>query len=717
VEHLKTAIDYAKDARGIVTLTIDMPGQATNTMNEVFREAYRAVVERIEAERNDITGIILTSGKPTFFAGGDLKSLLSADDAAALFARAEATKVPMRRLEKLGKPVVAAINGTALGGGFELALACHARFAVNDAALQLGLPEASLGLIPGAGGIVRLVRLLGLEAAVPLIVDGTVFGPERALQLKLLTGLALDKEQLIEKARQWILENVTSEQPWDRKDFRIPGSTSNAAAPLAWLRTAPMLLMKKHRQRYPAAEAAMSAAIEGAAVDFDTASRIESRYLANVAVGGVAKNMIRTFFFQMNEIKSRKSRPDGIPAAKFGRVGILGAGLMGRGIAQVCAQRGIPVVLKDVSAEQAGKAKSQIESNLAKQVAKSGLSAERMQTALALITPSAEASDLAGSELLIEAVFEDRKLKAEVTRGSEPYLSTGGIFASNTSTLPITGLAQASARPENFVGLHFFSPVDRMPLVEVIKGARTSLDTLARAYDFVQQVGKIPIVVNDSRGFFTSRVFGTFTREGGAMLAEGVDPAEIENAAVWVGMPVGPLAVMDETSLSLAWSVRLQTIADLRAEGRSAPEHPHWAVIDKMVNVLKRPGRAGGGGFYDYPEGGKKRLWPGLKEHFPPSAKRIPPQDLGDRFLFIQAIEAVRCIEEKVVESPRDANIGAVLGIGYPRWTGGPLQYIDMIGARKFVQRASDLAGNYGDRFVPPALLMQVAESNGPFCA
>ncbi|MBR0854496.1 3-hydroxyacyl-CoA dehydrogenase NAD-binding domain-containing protein [Bradyrhizobium liaoningense] len=712
-----TAIAYDKDDQGIVTLTMDMPGQAANTMTEVFRDAYRVAVERIEQDRESLAGIILTSNKPTFFAGGDLKRLLAADDAVALFARAEFAKATMRRLEKLGKPVVAAINGAALGGGFELALACHARFAINDEGLQLGLPETSLGLIPGAGGIVRLVRMLGLEAAMPFILDGVVFGPQRALELKLLNGLARDKDELLANARSWILENPEAVQPWDRKGFRIPGSTLTAAAPLAWLRTAPMLLMKKHRQRYPALEAAMSAAVESAVVDFDTASRIESRYLAKVAVGGVAKNMIRTFFFQMNDVKAGKSRPEGVPGASFGRIGVLGAGLMGRGIAQVAAQRGIAVVLKDVTQERADQAKSKVADVLQKQVEKGRLSADRMSAALALVTPTGTTSDLAGSELIIEAVFEDRELKRSVTQEAERYLACGGILASNTSTLPISGLAQASATPANYIGLHFFSPVDRMPLVEIIRGARTSAETLARAYDFVRQIKKTPIVVNDSRGFFTSRVFGTFTREAGAMLAEGVDAGTIENAAIWAGMPVGPLAVTDETSLALAWSVRLQTTADLEAEGRPVPHHPHWAVVDRMVNVLKRPGRAGGGGFYEYPAGGKKRIWSDLRREFPPSSRQPPLQELSDRFLHIQAIEAVRCLEENVVESSRDANIGAVLGIGYPRWTGGPLQYIDMIGAKNFARRASELAAKCGDRFLPPRMLVQMADGDGQFCA
>ncbi|WP_235580855.1 3-hydroxyacyl-CoA dehydrogenase NAD-binding domain-containing protein [Pseudorhodoferax sp. Leaf265] len=711
-----SAITYHKDEQRIVTLTIDMPGQSANTMNGVFREAYAGVVERLEAERDAIAGVILTSAKKTFFAGGDLNNLLAArpEDAAALFERAEGMKALMRRLETLGRPVVAAINGTALGGGFELCLACHARFVVDDPQLQLGLPEARLGLLPGAGGVVRTVRMLGLQAAVPFLVDGTTFGPARALELKLLDGLAPDLPGVLAMARAWIAANPGSLQPWDRKGFRIPGSTERSPAPLAWLRTAPVLQMKKQRGLYPAPEAAMSAAIEGATVDFDTASRIESRYIVHLATHPVAKNLITTFFFQMNEIKAGKGRPEGVAPARFARIGILGAGLMGSGIAQVCGQRGLQAVLKDATLEQAQAGKARVEKALAKRVEKGALSAERMQRTLDAITPAGAAADLQGCDLIVEAVFEKRELKAAVTRESEPYLAAGGIFASNTSTLPITGLAEASKRPENFIGLHFFSPVDRMALVEIIKGAETSPETLARAYDFVQQLGKTPIVVNDSRGFFTSRVFGTFTKEGAALLAEGVPAAEIENGALSVGMPVGPLAVMDETSMALSWSVRQQTIADLQAAGEAVPQHSGWAVIEKMV-ALGRPGRAGGGGFYDYPEGGRKQLWQGLAAQFPAHSTPVPYADLRDRLLYVQALESVRCVQEGVIEAARDANIGSVVGIGFPRWTGGTLQYINSIGLRNFVRRAGELAQRYGQRFEPPRLLVDMAERQGTF--
>jgi len=636
-----SSIQYHKDEGGIVTLTIDMPGQSANTMSTAFREAYREAVDRLEAERGSVRGVILTSGKKTFFAGGDLNSLLAVrpGDEQAMFERAQTMKAAMRRLERFGFPVVAAINGTALGGGFELCLACHARFVLDDDRIALGLPEAGLGLLPGPGGLTRMVRMLGLEAATPLLVDGTTFHPARALELKLIDGLAADPDDLLRQARDWIATHSEPQQPWDRKGWRLPGASEQAPASLTFLRTAPVLLMKKTRGCYPAPQAILSAAVEGSVVDFDTASRIESRHIVALAVGPVPKNLISTFFFQMNEIKAGKGRPEGIAPATFRRIGVLGAGMMGAGIAYANAMRGIATVLKDVTPEQAAKGKAYSEKLLAKRIAKGTMTETRRDELLQAIVPTADAADLAGCELIIEAVFENRELKARVTAEAEPQLVGGGIFASNTSTLPISGLAKASARPENFIGLHFFSPVDRMPLVEVIKGRETSLETLAHALDYVKQIGKTPIVVNDARGFFTSRVFGTFTKEGAAMLGEGVPAAVIENAALGVGMPVGPLAVMDETSMALSLSVKKQTESDLAAEGKSFPHHPGWAVIERMANGLKRPGRAGGGRLLRLPQrrtqapvggvgSGVRRAWRG---HPLAGSARPNPVHPGDR--------------------------------------------------------------------------------------
>ncbi|ABF12370.1 3-hydroxyacyl-CoA dehydrogenase NAD-binding domain-containing protein [Cupriavidus metallidurans] len=712
-----SSIQYQKDQDGIVTLTVDMPGQSANTMNQAFRTDFSAVASQLESEQDGITGVILTSGKKTFFAGGDLNGLLAVtpEQKEELFKRATELKAAMRRIELLGKPVVAAINGSALGGGFELCLACHARFSLASPQIALGLPEVNLGLLPGGGGVVRLVRYLGLEAAMPLLLEGTSLSPAQALAKGLLTSIADDAAGLVKMARDWIKENPEAAQPWDKKGWGLPGSTEQSPASLTFLRTAPVALMKKTRGCYPAPLAILSAAVEGAVVNFDTASLIETRYFVGLATGPVAKNLISTFFFQMNDIKANKGRPADVPPATFKRVGILGAGMMGAGIAYASAMRGIEAVLKDVSLDHAGKGKLHSEKLLEKGVSKGKISPSKRDEVLQRITPTADASGLAGCDIIIEAVYEKRELKAEVTREAEPHLAENGLFASNTSTLPITGLAEASASPENFIGLHFFSPVDRMPLVEIIKGKKTSSRTLAHAIDFVKQIGKTPIVVNDSRGFFTSRVFGTFTKEGAAMLSEGVPAAVIENAALSVGMPVGPLAVMDETSMALSLSVKRQTETDLASEGKSMPQHPGWAVIERMADGLKRPGRAGGGGFYEYPKDGQKYLWPGLVSEFGKSAGDVPLDDLRDRILYIQALESIRILEEGVIDTTRDANIGSILGIGFPRWTGGVLQYVNMVGTRRFAERSAELAQRYGERFTPPALLLEKAERNERF--
>jgi 3-hydroxyacyl-CoA dehydrogenase/enoyl-CoA hydratase/3-hydroxybutyryl-CoA epimerase len=487
----------------------------------------------------------------------------------------------------------------------------------------------------------------------------------------------------------------------------MPGGGPGNPQVSQMLAIAPAMVIERTRGLYPAPKAIMAAMVEGAYVDVDTALRIESRYLARLAVGQVAKNLI-SLFFNRTAIKSGASRPKDVPKWKATKVGILGAGMMGGGIAYANAVRGIACVLKDVSLDAAEKGRSYTEKVLARRKK----SAEKE---LALIKATADYPDLKGCDLIIEAVFEKRDLKAQVTKDAEPLLAAGGFFASNTSTLPITGLAKASAHPEKFIGLHFFSPVDRMELVEIIKGEKTSPETLARAYDYVLQIGKTPIVVNDSRGFFTSRTFGTFVQEGCAMLAEGIPAAAIENAARQAGMPVGPLEVIDQTSLSLSMSVMEQTVADLKAEGKPLPpEHPGQQVIVKMVKELNRAGRAAGGGFYDYPKDGKKTLWPELARIFGKPGAKWDLQEMKDRILYRQAIETARCLDERVLESVHDGNIGSIFGIGFPAWTGGALQYINAVGVKKFVERADELAGKYGARFSPPKLLRDRAANNEP---
>ena len=696
-------IKFEKDSENIVTVTFDAPGAPVNTMTEAWEAAFTATVARLAREKASTKGVILASAKKTFFAGAELKDVLKygPNDGPKVFHGLESLKKQMRALETLGIPVVAALEGTALGGGWEIALTAHCRIVLDDASILLGLPEVTLGLLPGAGGVTKMVRLLGLQAAFPYLVEGKTLRPREAAGLGLVQGVAANREDLFRMAREWIQGHPSPKQPWDEDGYRMPGGGPGSPKVSQMLAIAPAMVIERTRGLYPAPKAIMAAMVEGAYVDFDTALRIESRYLAKLAVGGVAKNLI-TLFFNRTAIKTGASRPEDVPKWKASKVGILGAGMMGGGIAWANINRGVSCVLKDVTQEKAEAGKAYSAKLLERR--------KKDMNPLMLIKATADIKDLAGCDLIIEAVFEKRELKAQVTKEAEPMLAPGGIFASNTSTLPISGLAKASANPQKYVGLHFFSPVDRMELVEIIKGEKTSPETLAKAYDYVLQIGKTPIVVNDSRGFFTSRTFGTFVQEGCAMLAEGIPAAAIENAARQAGMPVGPLEVIDQTSMSLSMHVMEQTIADLKAEGKPLPpEHPGQAVIVKMVKELKRPGRAAGGGFYEYPTDGKKFLWPELGRIFGRDGVAWDLEEMKDRILYRQAIEAARCMEEGVLTTAHDANIGSIFGIGFPAWTGGALQFINYVGPAKFVARADALAKKYGKRFAPPRLLRDKA--------
>ncbi|ARB26516.1 enoyl-CoA hydratase/isomerase family protein [Pseudomonas tolaasii] len=711
------AIRYEKGQDQIVVLTLDMPGQSANTMNAVYREAMEATLTRLEAEKDSLAGVVITSAKKTFFAGGDLNELIKVDKAHAkdFYDGVGVLKAQLRRLETLGKPVVAAINGAALGGGWEICLACHYRVALDDKSVQLGLPEVTLGLLPGGGGVVRMVRMLGLEKALPYLLEGKKVRPQQALQAGLVNELALSRDELLAKSRAWILANPEGKQPWDTKGFQIPGGAPSNPKVAQMLAIAPSILRSKTQGCFPAPEKILCAAVEGAQVDFDTAQLIETRYFTELVTGQVAKNMIGTFWFQLNEINAGGSRPKGFAPYVTRKVGVLGAGMMGAGIAYVSASAGVEVVLKDIDSAAAEKGKAHSAALLDKKVSRGQLSAEQRESILARILPTASDADLAGCDLIIEAVYEDRELKARVTAAAQSVVGDDAVIASNTSTLPISGLATAVPDQGKFIGLHFFSPVDKMPLVEIIKGANTSDETLARGFDFVLQIKKTPIVVNDSRGFFTSRVFGTFTNEGIAMLGEGVAAPMIETEARKAGMPVGPLAVSDEVSLSLMSHIRQQTAKDLLAEGKAVPPHPATVVIDLLVDEYKRAGKAAGGGFYDYPAGGQKHLWPELKSRFEQPGKQISPQDVRDRLLFIQAIETVRCVEEGVLTSTADANVGSIFGIGFAAWSGGALQFINQYGLNDFVARARYLAEQYGERFTPPELLLEKAAQGEVF--
>jgi 3-hydroxyacyl-CoA dehydrogenase / enoyl-CoA hydratase / 3-hydroxybutyryl-CoA epimerase len=709
------AINYNKDEQGIVTLTLDLPGRSANILNKAFGESFKATIARLQQEKDSIKGIIIESAKETFFAGADIDEMFKETSAEFFFNRAQEFKAGLRYLETQGKPVVAAINGTALGAGFEIALACHRRIVIDNPKIQLGLPEVTLGLLPGAGGVTKVVRLLGLQPALAYLGEGKKVAPTQALADGLIHELAADKAQLMEKARAWIAANPSAIQPWDDRSYKMPGGAPNTPKVASVLPVAPAMLAKKTHNNYPAPLAIMSAAVEGALVDFDTATRIESRYFAHLASGKVAKNMIKVFWTQLNALNAGGSRPKVTTKGEFKKVGVIGAGMMGSAIGYCCAISGMETVLKDVSQEAANKGKGYSENLVKKRVSKGKMTKEKADEVLNRIKATDNYDDLKACDLIIEAVFENRELKADVTKKSEAQIAETAIYASNTSTLPITGLAVASSRPKNFIGLHFFSPADKMPLVEIIVGKETSDETLAHAFDFVKAIKKTPIVVNDSRGFYTSRVFATYVTEGIAMLGEGNNARAIEAAGIQAGMPVGPLALTDEVSLGLLTHIRKQTIEDFKAEGKEIPNHPAYAVTDRMVTEFKRLGKAAGGGFYEYPKDGKKHLWSGLKDAFSKPGEGLSQTDMIDRLMFIQAIETVRCLEEGVLRNIPDANIGSIFGWGFAPFKGGTLQFINDYGLKQFVARAKQLHTQYGDRFTVPASLEKMAAEGKEF--
>jgi 3-hydroxyacyl-CoA dehydrogenase/enoyl-CoA hydratase/3-hydroxybutyryl-CoA epimerase len=715
--------DLAND--GIVTLTLDDPGASVNTMNEAYVASMATVLDRLETELDRIAGVIVTSAKTTFFAGADLKAMMRATpgDAQMIFDQVELVKSQFRRLELLGRPVVAAINGTALGGGLEIALACHRRIAVDDNRLQLGFPEVTLGLLPGAGGVTRTVRMFGLQDALTnVLLQGTRMKPAQAKTFGLVDDLVSSADDLIIATRSWILEHQddreAASQPWDRPGYRLPGGTPATPKLAAILPSFPANLRKQLKGTpYPAPRAILAAAIEGSQVDFETASRIESRYLVSLVTGQITKNMIQAFFFDLQHINSGGSRPAGLPAYAAKKVAVLGAGMMGAGIAYECARSGIEVVLKDVSLGAADKGKAHSAALLDKQLAKGRISSAKRDDVLDRITTTTDPADVAGCDLVIEAVFESAELKRRVFAEIEELVEPNALLTSNTSTLPITDLAGGVRRQSDFIGLHFFSPVDRMPLVEIIRGKHTSDTALAKAVDVVRQIKKTPIVVNDSRGFFTSRVFGTLVLEAAAMVGEGVNPVTVERAATQQGFPAPPLAMIDEVTLTLPQRIRAEAKAAAETEGNVFAEHPGTTTIDRMVDEFGRRGKSSGAGFYDYPADAPKFLWPGLWEHFVDGRSEPDFRDLQERLTFAMSLETVKCLAEGVLTSVPDANIGSIMGIGFPPLYGGALQYINGYagGLPGFVARARELAERYGDRFEPPPLLVEKAAAGARF--
>ncbi|MGY1827559.1 3-hydroxyacyl-CoA dehydrogenase NAD-binding domain-containing protein [Blastococcus sp. SYSU DS0541] len=710
-----STIRWESGADGVVTLTLDDPASSANTMNDAYVRSMGETIDRLERERDSVRGVVLTSAKKTFFAGGNLGSLIQAtpETRDQVLAQVTLVKSQLRRLETLGVPVAAAINGAALGGGLEIALACHHRVVLDDPKVTLGFPEVTLGLLPGGGGIVRSVRLLGLTTALlELLLQGRQVRPDKAVALGLVHESAADRDELLAKARAWVLANPDAAQPWDTKGYKVPGGTPSSPSLASTLPAFPANLAKQLKGApYPAPYAILSAAVESLQVDVDTAFTVEGRYFVDLVVGQISTNMIQALWFDLNRINGGGSRPAVQERFTVAKVGVLGAGMMGAGIAHAFAKVGVDVVLKDVSAEAAEKGRDHVAGLVGTQVSRGRMSREKADAFLARITPTGDAADLAGCDVVVEAVFEDTALKHRVLAEAEAHAASGALLASNTSTLPITGLATGVQRQSDVVGMHFFSPVDKMPLVELIVGEQTSDVALARAYDAVRQIGKTPIVVSDSRGFFTSRVFGTLVMEGAALLAEGVAPMSVERAALQAGFPAGPLTLLDEVTLTLPLKIR-----DEAARAGATDDHPGVAVLRTLVEH-GRTGKSSGQGFFDWqPE---KRVWPGLAELFPardpqdPAA--VPFTDAQERLLFAMAVETARCLEEQVLRTVEDANIGSIMGIGFPPLYGGVLQYVDQYagGVAGFVARADALADRYGERFRPTAILLERAVPAG----
>ncbi|CAN7707929.1 3-hydroxyacyl-CoA dehydrogenase NAD-binding domain-containing protein [Aminobacter sp. LjRoot7] len=718
MENLKIDID----ADGIALITIDMPKRSMNVLNEGSIADYAEAVEKVIADET-IKGAVVTSGKPSFIAGADLDWILSLAEAdlpgeqRAINVYETVMKLQriMRRTENGGKPFVAAVNGLALGGGLELCLACTRRIVADDPRIQLGLPEAKVGLLPGGGGTQRFARIMGPLKALPLLLEGRALSPAEALKLGIVDEI-VPAADLVSRAKAWILSSKPEDwvKPWDQKGYKAPGDDPRTMEGSLAFSAANAMNRKKTFGNYPNLDAIQKAVYDGINVPLDTALRIESRYFATLMVSDVARNMVRTQFVNLQKANKLEGRPAEVAARKVTKLGVLGAGMMGAAIAHVAAKSGIPVIVIDRDQPSADKVLDHIRAASASDLAKGRTSQAAIDKLLALLTPTTDYSALSGAELVVEAVFEDSAIKADVTGKAEAVLGADAVFASNTSSIPISSLAEASSRPEQFVGIHFFSPVERMPLVEIIMGGKTGQAALALAMDFCRQIRKTPIVVNDGRFFYTSRVFATYTTEGCLMVQEGISPVLIENAGKMAGMPVAPLALCDEISLDLIYHINKQDAKDV---GRGFPGSPAEALIERMIEKERRPGKKAGKGFYDYPADGHKRLWQGLADVATLRADQPEASALIERLLVIQALEAARCLEEGIVATPADADVGAYLGWGFAPWTGGPISYIDTIGAAKFVETCRTLEASCGPRFRPSESLVRMAESGERFYA
>ncbi len=715
---MTNTIKYELDSDGVALLTIDVPGKSMNVITREFMEDLEKLVPQIAAD-DKVKGAVITSGKQgSFVAGADLTMLLEMSEMVKtapreeLFQAAYRMNKALRAMETCGKPFAAAVNGLALGGGLEIALACHYRVIADNPKITLGLPEVMVGLLPGGGGTQRLPRLMGIQMALPYLLQGKNMTPQQA-KMNNVVHEVVPQDELVATARKWILDGGKAEQPWDQKRFKIPGGQGVYDPNIVQTFVgAPAMTKKETKGNYPATVSILSCVYEGHQLPMDKALQVESKYFTELLLGDVAPNMIRTLFVNKQAAEKGVRRPKDIPPMKTKKLGMLGAGMMGAGIAYVSAMAGIEVVLLDMTLEAAEKGKAYSENLLAKRVKRKKTTEEKADKILSLITPTTDYADLEGCDLIIEAVLEDVEVKAKVTAQTEAVVPESCIYGSNTSTLPITQLAKASRREDQFIGIHFFSPVDKMPLVEIIMGEKTGDKALAKALDYVAQIRKTPIVVNDSRGFYTSRCFSTYVTEAINMLAEGISPALIENCGVYSGMAVGPFAVGDEVSIELSYHVGQATKKGL---GDAYVPQAADAVVEKMYLDLGRKGKKNQKGWYEYPEGGEKYLWPGLGEHFPVAARQPSAEEVTNRLLYRQAIEVIRCYEEGVLLAPEDADIGAIFGWGFAPWTGGPLSMVDTIGVKKFADECQALADKFGPGFLPPKLLQDKAARDEKF--
>ncbi len=692
---------------GIGIFTINQVNNPTNLFSTGFIQEYLKVAHEAIAD-DSVRGMIITSGRSMFMPGADLRELKTMGGRAAeQFAGMMEMHAAFRAIETGGKPFVAAINGTAMGGGLELCMACHHRIVLNNIKIKLGFPESKVGLLPGGGGTVKLPYLMGLQNALMYLMQGKEVRPPQALKDGLVDDTAETAEDLMAKAKDWIHNNPKPVQPWDNKKHRMPGGSFWSPGGVQTMVGAMGNLTKMAHGNYPAQNYILKVVHDGMQVTIDRALEIEARYFVKLLDSVEAKNMIRTGFMGIQAAKKGKARPKNEPPYEVKKLGILGAGMMGAGIAYVSAKAGMDVVLKDVTLENAEHGKSYSKKLLDKAIARNRLTPEKAEALLSRIQPTDDPAAMQGCDLVIEAVFEDPNLKDKVTKETEAVLSADKVYASNTSTIPITLLAESSQRPENFIGIHFFSPVDKMPLVEIIVGEKTEAKAIAAAVDYTVAIGKIPIVVNDSRGFFTSRCFGTFVAEGMFLLEEGVPPAMIENIAKQKGMPVGPLAVHDEVTLTLSLHV-FDSDPTL-----NKPKHAvrSYEIIKNLVENHGRTSKKDGKGFYDYPKGEKKKLWKGLADIYPPDINTLDKETIAKRIMHRQALESFRCLDEGVLNSVTDGDIGSVLGWGFPIYTGGALSYIDFVGVREFVADCDNFMERFGERWLVPDSLRALAEA------